>query len=365
MRRRWRSERLALAVALAAGAGCFQFKEIPDEAQIACHAVNDTCPSGMECCQNRYCVRIGNCRCRDGREYCSLNGAIDCDGGRICTGGCWADCPGCQATCNAVEYQECRAGQYTESWFCETDQVCLIKFESGGAIPTATCYSPPQQCASPQAQECACFYGPFSTVRPCMPHEQCYDLPAAGKSCIGCSVEPIDAGHIDANRSFDREQEDSLEASMPDADAGSSAPLFNSKPEEEAVGIQPPVLGDRGCVYVSTGAPQCYGRIGTNDNYEVCCDMTAGLPAMEVEEGFRCREGSVPVAECQGYGDGCMQGVPVTGCEQASVCLWAWPTAEGLVECGSTGPAAPCVGGHWQCPIGSVPQNECGWPVCP
>jgi len=402
MRLQSRRRPLVAALWLLPIAGCFEFKGIPDAAQISCDSTDENaCPAGMECCENRRCVRKGDCRCRDGREYCELNGAIDCAGNRSCENGCWGGCPTCQALCTDRGYQRCRSSQFVETWFCPLQQVCLVKFGEPGSTATSACYTPPQQCDAQSARVCSCFNAPFSTVRPCFPAEHCLDLAASDAPCVGCSRVPTDAGNVHnppLDGGFDEPSMVPGDASSPiqDAQSGERTPgLDSGAAVDGAIWDTMLMVDDRsgspldqgprpapdslllnqaardgqevGGINFGTGivtsdwiGPLCYRSLGTNASNVVCCDMSLNSLAVMTDVGYRCASPNVAVTACGGFGTDCIENRPTgTGCPDATVCRWAWYDANSDLNCASTGPAAPCASGIWLCPAGSAPVNEC------
>lgn len=399
MRLQWRRWPGIAALCLLPAAACFEFKGIPDAAQLSCDSTDENaCPAGMECCENRRCVRQGDCRCPDGREYCGLNDAIDCAGSRSCENGCWAPCPICTGLCDNPQYQQCRSAQFTETWFCPNEQVCLIKFGEPGSVASADCYTPPDQCSSENSRVCSCFNAPFSTVRPCFPAEICLDLHASDIPCIGCSRVPTDGGpgpQAGDGGPQDRVSSDqdaqiivgdgpiSVErGATPDVGAGldnpsselgtptndrSNTPEPRPPPASIALlnqslltdernagvgGLEPAVLGE-------VAGPLCYGSMGTTDAGVVCCDMSINSVAELFSGDYRCRADQVPVTECGGFGVDCVESRVNTSCTASDSCRWAWYDESDNLDCAATGPAAPCVGEEWLCPAGSAQLSQC------
>ncbi|MFH1808420.1 MAG: hypothetical protein ABIJ09_06740 [Pseudomonadota bacterium] len=349
-----------MSVTVCTLAACFELL-IPEAAQITCSADNPSCPEGLQCCENRICRR--QCACDDGAEPCGLNGAVDCQGQRICADHCWLDCPSCKDRCTSGQFRPCQADDFEEVWFCSVDDVCVIKHGVAGTTPTATCHRPPPQCTAPADQVCACLQAPFSISPPCSPFEYCTD---ERRPCVACREEsprttdasiPDRGSQLDGGQSHLDVSEISLDSGTgPEPDATSA--LDGGGSTDAGGGID--AYTAAWPLDISATAPTCYQVSGAGPT---CCDVASGSSFFDdVASSYACPGSAVFASQCQAFDESCH--LPASQCSSTDTCRWAYCN-QGQIRCSADGPLAPCGSEGWECPAGSIPWSLCTFECIP
>ncbi len=332
---------VSLLVSLFGGlfaSGCFK-KQVPQQAQLLCDEDDDRCPDGWSCCGGQ--CEEGHCLCEHGR--CDTDYAVDCQQGRICSAGCWQDCPTCLDSCQDRSLKKCSLDKVQGVWFCRKAETCMLREDlHGGQI--ADCLSPSPFCTGSEASSCACLDSSTAFYPPCASGERCEDRSSI---CVACAqAEPDVPG--DAEPSGDA----GISVGVSDAgeliaeDAGSAGSYADA-----GDGTGNGVGGDG-------AAPACFRAIGDSPLGKSCCDVFA-VEAVWQDNGWVCPDGAIFAPQCDSFGSGCLSDeAPL--CDMSNSCLWRLPSSDGQTHCASFGPAeVPCLDHAWQCYSGTLLSSAC------
>lgn len=340
-----RLRRLGMALGLAALAlgACLNFA-IPDNAQIRCSEDDDRCPAGWLCCGGQ--CEQGHCTCEHGS--CNTEFAVNCQTGRLCSGGCWQDCAACADNCSDRTLKNCSLDAVDGIWFCRKGETCLLR-EDGHGGQIADCLSPSPMCIGGLEANCDCLDSPSAFYPPCGPGEACAER---STQCVACVPE----------ETGDRRVTDGGEPEPELTDAGISDVSLDGEVDGSLTGIDDAGTSGSGDVDQNPVndfvAPDCFAGTGTSPLGQTCCDGTS-VSASFSDDRWVCPEGYFFGPTCDGFGDSCIEDRD-PACRNDNTCVWEFRGTDGVMTCSDFGPpSAPCVDHQWQCYCGTRLASTC------